>query len=457
MKLQEIIKKNIKYVILFVLFFLGLQFFYMNFAGDQIYNYGFSYAVSRGEIPYRDFNMIIPPLGAFIYAIPFVFFGQSLVVFNLFQAGMLCVMFHFLFKLFGKNAWIALIVLFLPIPVPCVTVFFQGYNFLLILELIIILYLEKYKKSDYLVGVLLGLAILSKQTVGFLMCLPSLVYLFKDYRKVLKRIAGFLIPCGIFLIYLLVTGSFVSFFDMCLFGMFDFVNENGGLKRYLLDFYFYLFIIEIIALIFYIWKVRKNKDELFKAIYILLFASISVPLFDYNHVSYFSFVFSLLFIDKIKIKYNNFGFNACLFSSAVAVIWFLFIWDFGMPNMVNFNNYELALMPKKNALEFEEVTDFMEKHENSIILSENSYLVKIILDDDITHYDLLNYGNHGYKGTDKLIKRFKKEKDMYIVINTESYERNSVRMQFNKEFVTYVMDNCKKIDSIGVHDIYYKE
>ena len=136
MKLQALIKKNIKYVILFVLFFLGLQFFYMNFAGDQIYNYGFSYAVSRGEIPYRDFNMIIPPLGAFVYAIPFLFFGQSLVVFNLFQAGMLCIMFYFLFKLFGKNAWVALIVLFLPIPVPCVTVFFQGYNYLLILELV---------------------------------------------------------------------------------------------------------------------------------------------------------------------------------------------------------------------------------------------------------------------------------------------------------------------------------
>ena len=83
MDLQTFIKKNIKYVVLFILFFLCLQFFYVNFSADQMYNYGFSYAISMGQIPYRDFNMIIPPVGAFIYSVPFLLFGSNLIIFNL--------------------------------------------------------------------------------------------------------------------------------------------------------------------------------------------------------------------------------------------------------------------------------------------------------------------------------------------------------------------------------------
>lgn len=34
---------------------------------DEIWNYGFSYAIRLGEIPYRDFNMVLPPFLFFIY------------------------------------------------------------------------------------------------------------------------------------------------------------------------------------------------------------------------------------------------------------------------------------------------------------------------------------------------------------------------------------------------------
>ena len=57
--MQTFIKKNFKYLLLFGFFFLCLHFFYSSFQGDLVYNYGFSYAVSRGEVPYRDFNMVL--------------------------------------------------------------------------------------------------------------------------------------------------------------------------------------------------------------------------------------------------------------------------------------------------------------------------------------------------------------------------------------------------------------
>ena len=58
-------KKNIlnisKYIILFIIFFIFFLFFSTGDA-DVIWNYGFSHAIRIGEIPYKDFNMIITPL-----------------------------------------------------------------------------------------------------------------------------------------------------------------------------------------------------------------------------------------------------------------------------------------------------------------------------------------------------------------------------------------------------------
>ena len=219
MKMLEFIKKNFRYIFLFIFFFLALHFFYAHMSGDQIYNYGFSYAMSRGEILYKDFNLLIPPVGPIVYLLPFLF-GTSFIVFNAYQAILICVLFHFLFKLFDNKAWFFLIAFVFPIPIPYITALFQGYNFLLILELVILLWLEKEKKNDYLIGVILGLCVFTKQTVGVAFCLVSIFYLFKDYKKVVRRFLGFLIPCFVFLFYFLITGTLYSFFDMCLFGMF---------------------------------------------------------------------------------------------------------------------------------------------------------------------------------------------------------------------------------------------
>ena len=182
-----------------------------------------------------------------------------------------------------------------------------------------------------------------------------------------------------------------------------------------------------------------------------------MPLFDYNHVSYFSFVLVVILLERVVKLPKRLGFSSYLFSSCISIIWFLFINNFTFPNVVLFDNYKWGLLNKKNEDEIINVGEYMRSHDNTIILSEYSYLVKIVLDRDIDHYDLLNYGNHGYNGTNKLIKRLESEKDLYILVNLEAYNRTSKRQQFNKEFVQYVIDNYEKIESLGVYDIYYKE
>ena len=62
-------KSIIKYSLLFILFFSSMIFFYIPFRMDTYVNYGFSYGIANGQIPYRDFNIIVPLFGPFLYSI----------------------------------------------------------------------------------------------------------------------------------------------------------------------------------------------------------------------------------------------------------------------------------------------------------------------------------------------------------------------------------------------------
>ena len=448
--MQTFIKKNFKYLLLFGFFFLCLHFFYSSFQGDLVYNYGFSYAVSRGEVPYRDFNMIIPPFGAFFYTIPLLLFGTNLIFFNMFQSLLLCVLFYILFRLFNKNAYLFIPILCMSIPIPFITSLFAGYNFLLLLELVILIYLEKNNSNDYLIGLILGISILTKQTVGFCFCLVSFYYLLKDRKKVLKRIGGFLIPCFVFLLYLILTKSIYQFFDMCLFGMFDFTSSNGKIMDY-------NFILYLIVLVFLIYRIIKNRSNI-NNYYGVAFSTVAIPLFDYYHVTLAILACLLLVIDKTNIKYREFtlGFNCFLFGIALALIWFGFKYNFN-PNITSFSGFYGKIMNPKLEKDVLAVNDYIKdnRDENLIILGANAYFFKITNNLDITYYDLLNYGNHGYDGTNKLINKIKKEKKPIFLINMSEYEDNSDdRQQINKVVMKYVIDNYCKDKNIGEYQIF---
>ena len=53
---------------------------------DELFNYGFAKNIIDGLIPYKDFNMIIPPLFAYITALVLKVFGQSLLVYHILTA-----------------------------------------------------------------------------------------------------------------------------------------------------------------------------------------------------------------------------------------------------------------------------------------------------------------------------------------------------------------------------------
>lgn len=444
-------RKVIQYVFMFLLFFLCLQFFYEGFLSDRLYSFGFSYAISKGEIPYRDFNMIITPFGAYFYAIPFLIFGSHMIVFNLFQALLLCIMFYFLFKMYGSKAWLLFIILFFVFPIPIPSIMTQGYNFLLLLELVILLYLEKNKCDDYLIGLVIGLSFLTKQNVGFFLALPSFYYLFKEknYKKVLKRVVAFLSINILFVIYLFITKSFSQFIDLCFLGMFGFTKNNGTI----FDINFIIFLGEIICILIFIIKDKNDINNY----YILAFSMIAIPLFDLWHVALFSYAFLFLLFSKIRFKeYKNICFCSLLFTYFLSITWFLSDYNFKLPNLSQFRGFEYYIMSLEEEEETKRLVNYISnnKSKNIIILSDDAYFLKIINNLDITYYDLLNYGNHGYNGTEKIIKEIKNEDMPIFIINSRDYNNLSRRFQFNKEVVRYVLNNYKSVDTIGDYLIY---
>ena len=232
---------------------------------DELWNYNIARCIKNGLIPYKDISMITTPLFPTMVAICLKIFGDNLFVFRIIGAVLFTLILIFTYKIFYellKKQSIAIIFT----GVICF-VFFQyfmvDYNFFVLLISLIIEYLElkiycgeqkrhtnkkdtseqkytnkkqyRFFSTDLLIGILAGLAICSKQTLGFFVLLYVLLInlLFirnKDDWKVylktaIERLIGAFIPLLMFLIFLVVTKSYNDFVSYAILGIRTFTNS----------------------------------------------------------------------------------------------------------------------------------------------------------------------------------------------------------------------------------------
>lgn len=425
-------------IFLFLLFLLfNLILFPTNL--DEIWNYGFSHNLYSGLIPYKDFNMIITPFYPFIMSLGFHIFGSSMLVFHIEHAIILICLCVLLFLLIDKKAWFIVALMLFPVNVS-----FPSYNIFLYFLLVLIIYLEKEKKSDYLIGFLLGLCVLTKHSVGLCLLLPSLYYI-KDLKKVGRRFLGFIVPLFVFIIYLIITKSIIPFIDLCILGLFDFASENG--KAF--NIYFLLFIIMIGITMYFIVKDRKNLVNY----YVLAFYSIMIPLFDIYHFMVAFLAFLILILSKVKkdiIKPGLFGISIILFAT-VLLMDSRFKSKIIYPN--NIKHFEYRFIDYDSILFTNKVNDYIKKNSDRefVFLNSNGYYFRLINDMKISYIDLINAGNFGYNGSDKLLKEIKKRKNSIFLVDKS--ELSPIK-QSDKQALNYVIDNGKKIGNIDFFDIY---
>lgn len=443
-------KRIINYSVLLLYFFVSLVFIYTLSRGDTFVNYGFSYAISNGEIPYKDFNMVITPLAPFLYTV-FIIFSKNILFYYFGQAILLTILFHYLYKLLEKKSLLLLLILMIPYPISMVSIIFPGYNFLIILLFVLFIYCLKNKNNYYLLGVILGLIFTTKQTIGLVLFLPSFYYLFKDYKKFIKLCIGYLIPCLLLLIYLLITNSIKEFINLCFLGLFEFGNNHS------IDIYY--LILFIIGIIYIIYKIIKNKNNLLYY-YGLAFSVVVLPIIDYYHVCLFLFIVFYYFVDSISLKDRAYKY-IIIFIMFMSLLWtYITYFEFNQLRIRNYNNFNYVVFSSNYFKRTDKLINYVNSTNYDVIYfmrgSEN-YFHKIINNKKIDYFDLPNEGNYGYNGTHMMKEKIDNLHEVIFVIDKVLLYNKDINQQYLKELGKYVVLTSKKIKSIGIYDIYYKE
>lgn len=448
---MHLIKKYSSIAFLFLFFFICLVFIFTLSRGDTFVNYGFSYAISKGEIPYKDFNMVITPFAPFLYSFG-LFFCKNILVYYLEQALLLTVLFSFLKKMLNNKIILFLLFLILPYPVAIVSVIFPGYNFLLCFLFFLFVFSFKENKNPYFLGFLLGLIFCTKQTIGLVLFLPTFYYLLKDSKKFFSMVVGFSVPIFILFLYLFLSGSFSSFINLCFLGLFDFQSNNSQIDW----FYFILF---LLGVLFFIISILKNPKNIL-LYYGLLFGFVVFPIIDYYHVSLFLIVVFYFFLDKISIDKRLISLSY-VFIVLICIIWsFVSYQFFGDPVLSNFSNFSFLINKRSYVDSTQSLLDYVDSLDGRVIYfmrgSENYYF-KIIQNQKLDYFDLPNYGNYGYDGIKMMKVKIDSVHNAYFVLDEALMVDHNINQQYIKELGNYAIQCSDKIDDIGIYGIYYKE
>ena len=444
--IRPFLKRNFKYFLVFLLVIAIYEFFGFGINyGDPLANYGFSYAIVKGEIPYLDFNIITTPLYAF-YSAFFLLFWNNYLMFIIGQAFLVTLTFFFLYKLYDKKSYLILAIL--------IGLNFYGilatYNFMCFSMMIILIYLEKYHTDkNYLIGIFIGLAILSKHTIGAFFIFPTLFMYIKNknFKMIKQRFIGMMIPLIIFFLYLVINGALFSFIDLCVLGLFDFSAKNS----HPFNIIFYISIILLVIGIFFTYKKRDVCNY-----YLLNSFFFLVPIFDYCHFVLFFAAIVMIFLPYIKD-----GFYIKVFSIVIIILSLVssarsnFKYDLVFTS--NYKHFEYNLHVFREYDRKLKVMEFLNSYDDAIVLSYFTMQYDIINDNYLDYCDVLLYGNFGYDGINKMINRFSTMSNKYFIVSRSDYDNDYEYSQFAKEIVDYVIDNGEFVLSKYDYDVYYIE
>ena len=293
-------KEKIKYLLLFFFSFLFCFIIFGMCQGiycDEVWLYGFSYNLSKGMMIYRDYNVVTTPLYFFLVNIFIKIFGNYIIVMHIFDSLLFATIIMLLFKIINWKSLILLPIFMFWWP--------SGYNLLCLFLLTLIIYLIHEKKDkDWLIALIIGLILITKQNIGVMLFIPCLYY----SKNKIKTIITFLIPFFIVSIYLIFNNAFFDFINYCFLGLLEFGESN----KYI-EFPFFISTILTIGILLYLLIKNKLKNkELF---YILMFQIMVYPIFDLRHYLCAFFPVMYLILKKINNKRPAFfiGFAVYLF------------------------------------------------------------------------------------------------------------------------------------------------
>ena len=510
-------KKIINILIQFSIFALSLVLFLVARLTapatdlDEVWNYNTANAFAMGLIPYKQVSMITTPLLPMINSIFLKVVFNGIMTYRVLMGivfALIVLFIYLIIKELSNKKLLSYICAFF-IGTLLIKKFLLDYNYLFLLISLVIAFLEirDIKKNENFnfnhnlcVGLLTGLAFLTKQTIGLLLIIVVIFEVFIYMKKIgfdLKltkfikligvRIFGMMIPITMFLIYLGVNGAFNDFINYAIKGVKEFSNsipyyrllnstdyKIAIISRLFIIAYCSLFITFILECV----KNKKMKDELIN-IYILAICSIPViaiiyPISDDFHLIVAS-VFVLIVVAYLLIfllnEINKFV-KFDVFYKKLLLIGLLFIIILiSLKNviiernlnikenlLVPFKHYEGIYVPKYLSNRISDVTDKVRAYSNSgresIIVDAEAAIYDIVLNRYKKNYDMLLIGNIGENGVEKIINEIKDSHNVYYFVKNPQYALN---WQFPEDIVDYIRNNLKYHETVSVFDVYYKD
>ena len=429
------LKKKDILILIIIFIYTGILITYSNADNDLIWNYGFSYNFANHLLMYKDYNMVITPLYPFLGGILMRILGNNFLIFNLYNTILSTILYYYLYKKY-PHTFIHSIILISFILRP-------SYNFLVLFLVLILLNIKEEK--DFFIGFILGLLFLTKQSF-ILLILPS-IYLITRPKRLFKRIGAFFLPCLFFLIYFILTNTFLDFLNYTFLGLFSFSSKNS---------FFNLGTIFILSLIIYLFLYYlKTKD--IKVLYLITYQIMAYPIFNTMHIILSIIPVIIYFLDKLvkKKKYNlNYLRYFNYFVSILLICPLL---------SIPLQYFKKDLVEGENALEYKDISrsylvnkDLFLKEvpnlNNTYFLMYDAYVYKYLLNNPITSYDLLLNGNLGYNGEERVIDYFNSlDSNTYFVLN-----RVYTGGQLSKNIDAYIRNHYLKVKDFQEFTLYKK-
>ena len=478
---------------------------------DEVWNYNTANAFAMGLIPYKQISMITTPLLPMINSIFLKVVFNGIMTYRVVMGivfALIVLFIYLIIKELSNKKLLSYICAFF-IGTLLIKRFLLDYNYLFLLISLVIAFLEirDIKKNENFnfnhnlcVGLLTGLAFLTKQTIGilliFVMILEVFIYMKKSgfnlkFDKFIKligvRILGMMVPIIIFLIYLGVTGAFNDFINYAIKGVREFSNNvpyyrlfdsNDKVVLIISRLFIIVYIPLFITFILESIKNKKLNDELIN-IYVLAFCSIPViaiiyPISDDFHLMVAS-VFALIIIAYLLIlvlkKIDSFikidvFYKKLLLIGILVVIVLISFKNVIIERNINvkenvlvpFKHYEGIYVPEYLSKRISDVTDKVQSYSNSgresIIVDAEAAIYDIVLNRYKKNYDMLLIGNIGENGVEKIINEIKDSHNVYYFVKNPQYALN---WQLPEDIVDYIRNNLKYHETVSVFDVYYKD
>ena len=323
--------KNLQFVFLSIILIIVIflyNFIWLNRTvtlADGWFKYCYE-LINKGKLPYRDFYYYLPPLNLLIDGLFYKIAGNSLLIYRIMRLIERCLIVELCFFLLSRqiNYFRSAIICFMG----AILSFSSNYDLigdynqsvlLIILCLSVILYFYLFNSNVissniqiYLCGIFGGLVFLCKQP-HFLACFVTYFCFFayiclknkKSFKDIFLLLFGGLSVVIPFVVYLLISHSFIQFFDQVIFGSdgkgnFISIVVLSQIKIYLN--YIFLTIPIALLIVLYDLKIFKIHSK-FQTIIIFLIGLILGTKFGMISVYFLKTYYIWLVIISVPIVY----------------------------------------------------------------------------------------------------------------------------------------------------------